>query len=274
MLPKKSDNGYSLEIACSPCPNDIYIFYALMNKKISTYLNFNFKILPIHQLNNLSKKYFFDLVKVSIPSYFFLKKEYSILPVGTAIQDQQGPKIISRIGCFDDIKESTTIISPGKDTTAETATKILFGCNKFYHCSYTDIFYRLNKSQIDHGIIIHESRNSVESRGFKTLYDLGKVWSEKNNHPLPLGCLIIKNKVDKKLRKYIISLIQDSILWAKSNEKEVMQAIVKHSQEKDINTVREHIDNFVTKETLSLSNKGINAIKYFIGELTKLNISN
>ena len=60
-----------------------------------------------------------------MPLYFFLKKYYSILPVGTAIQSRQGPKLISKIDCFDDIKETTSIISPGKNTTAETVTKIL-----------------------------------------------------------------------------------------------------------------------------------------------------
>jgi len=251
-----------LEIALSPCPNDVFIISGLLLNKIPSFLNLSFHFEDIETLNQLALNKKYPVIKASFAIWKDISPFYELLPVGSALGFGVGPLIISKN--FYSVKDfpNLKIAIPGKHTTAH----LLF--NFFYSGNIKKIFVRYNQiipmvleNKTDLGILIHEGRFIYKNYGLKALVDLGKFWEEKTNAPLPLGGFFIKKGLKFEIKKEIVKLLRSSIEWAKNNWETVFPVLQKYAQELDENTIKNHVDTYVNEYTSELKSPAIKGLK-------------
>lgn len=154
---------------------------------------------------------------------------------------------------------------PGSETTAHFLLDHLLPSPKEkVFCLYHEIPHLLRTSQADCGVIIHESRFTFAQEGFVEIVDLGEMWHQKTHLPLPLGGVAIDRSLPDSQKKQILSILQDSLDYARSNPEEAIAFCLKHSQEKEEAIVKQHIDLYVNQETAALSSVGTKAIELLL----------
>ena len=74
-----------LSLGFSPCPNDTFIFDALVNKKIDTEgLEFEAVLEDVETLNQWALQGKLDITKLSFPAFFQSLDKYILLNAGSA----------------------------------------------------------------------------------------------------------------------------------------------------------------------------------------------
>jgi len=248
-----------ITMGISPCPNDTFSFYALLHGLVSD-LDFTIQFEDLDTLNKLANAKSLDVIKVSFYQFATLFDDYFLLPCGSALGFDNGPKVISLkpVEDFSNCK----IAFAGKMTTAHFLFDQFFTCKEKLFCPYFEIEEMVQKKQVDAGVIIHENRFTFEKKGLVENADLGKMWQQKTKMPLPLGGIAIKKSLEKS--EMIQKALFDSIQFAIKNPEKTIEFVLKLSQEKNRDIVEKHIKTYVTKETEILSQKGIKAIDHFL----------
>ena len=254
-----------IKIAISPCPNDTFLFAPWILGHVAKPPSVTFA--DIEQLNNWAFEKKFPLIKVSIAALAQMK-DYELLPVGAALGDHVGPKIIAnRPYALEDLP-FLRIAIPGKWTTAHALLQKLCPEPLEKHfCLFHEITDLLKQGIVDAGVIIHESRFTFEQEGFIQIADLGDLWDERYHLPLPLGGLaLLKN--DPR-REEIIEILQKCFDYATEHTADLMPFIMEHAQYPKV--ALPHIQTYVTSETRALSLKGQEAIwRLTDGKITAL----
>src|ERR1700761_8633314 len=81
----------------SPCPNDTFIFDALVNKKIDTEgLDFDLHLEDVETLNQWGLQGKLDISKISYGVLPLLLSQYQLLDAGGALGKGVGPLLIAR----------------------------------------------------------------------------------------------------------------------------------------------------------------------------------
>ena len=257
-----------LTLGFSPCPNDTFIFDALINKRIDTAgLEFDTVLEDIETLNQWTFKGKLDITKLSYPAFFQNLDKYLLLNSGAALGKGVGPILISKVNpdSYRDQKskvEDRSIALPGENTTAN----LLFSFA--YPAANNKVFMRFDKiedavlsGKTDLGVIIHENRFTYQQKGLHKITDLGEYWEEKRNTPIPLGGIAIKRSVDKAIGFQVDKMIRKSIEFAFSNYPLITDYVKQHSQEMDEEVMRQHIELYVNDFSLDLGNEGKKAIE-------------
>lgn len=255
-------------IGFSPCPNDTFIFDALINKRIDTEgLEFDTVLEDVETLNQWAFKGTLAITKLSYPAFFQNLNKYVLLNAGAALGKGVGPILISRVNpdSYRDQKskvEDGSIALPGENTTAN----LLFSFA--YPAANNRVFMRFDKiedavlsGKTDLGVIIHENRFTYQQKGLHKVTDLGEYWEEKMNTPIPLGGIAIKRSVDKPISLHIGKLIRNSVEFAFSNYPLINDYVKQHSQEMNEEVMRQHIELYVNDFSLDLGNEGKKAIE-------------
>lgn len=250
----------------SPCPNDTFIFDALVNKKINTG-NFEFEVLleDVETLNEMALNNQLDFTKISYGVLPLIAKNYKVLNSGSALGKGVGPLLISKKPVdFNDV-EKFTIAIPGENTTAHLLFSLAFpnAKNKVFK-RYDEIENSVIKSENVLGVIIHENRFTYMDRGFHKIVDLGNFWEEKTGLPIPLGGIVGKKSMEEKILKQVDMLIKKSIEYAFNNYPLIPDYVKKHSQEMEVEVMKKHIDLYVNKFSINLGERGKNAIQKFM----------
>jgi 1,4-dihydroxy-6-naphthoate synthase len=250
----------------SPCPNDTFIFDALVNKKINTG-NFEFEVLleDVETLNEMALNNQLDFTKISYGVLPLIAKNYKVLNSGSALGKGVGPLLISKKPVdFNDV-EKFTIAIPGENTTAHLLFSLAFpnAKNKVFK-RYDEIENSVIKSENVLGVIIHENRFTYMDRGFHKIVDLGNFWEEKTGLPIPLGGIVGKKSMEEKILKQVDMLIKKSIEYAFNNYPLIPDYVKKHSQEMEVEVMKKHIDLYVNKFSINLGEEGKNAIQKFM----------
>lgn len=251
-----------LDIAFSPCPNDTFIFHAMLHGLVDTgRLSFNAIINDIEELNKNAVQNKFDITKLSFFAYLKLKKDYELLDAGSALGFNCGPLLVCKNPDID-LKRSLIAI-PGELTTANLLLNLWNPKIKNTVITrFDNILSGVKTKKFDAGLIIHESRFVYKNYGLKKIVDLGHWWEQTTGHPIPLGCIVLKkNKNLTILKKKIETIIQDSIKFAFNNKNASTQFIKANAQELDDKIIEEHINLYVNNFSLSLGKKGRKAIK-------------
>ena len=254
-----------LTLGFSPCPNDTFIFDALVNKKIDTEdLGFDVVLEDVETLNQWSFEGKLDITKLSYPAFFQNLDKYVLLNSGAALGKGVGPLLISKseIGNRKSEVQKKSIALPGKNTTAN----LLF---TFAYPEATDkkymIFSAIENAVINEetglGVIIHENRFTYQQKGLHKVTDLGEYWEEKMNAPIPLGGIAIKRSIDRSISVKVDRLIRKSIEFAFSNYPMITDYVKEHSQEMSESVMRQHIDLYVNDFSIDLGNDGKKAIE-------------
>ncbi|MDQ6755667.1 MAG: 1,4-dihydroxy-6-naphthoate synthase [Bacteroidota bacterium] len=264
-----------LTLGFSPCPNDTFIFDALVNKKIDTEdLQFDVVMEDVETLNKLALKNTLDITKVSYGVLPLLIQNYLVLSSGSALGSGVGPLLIanSEIG-IQEIKNCEVAI-PGEHTTAHMLFSMAFPevKNKIF-IRYDEIenFVLDSKEKNTVGVIIHENRFTYQQKGLVKIIDLGEFWEEKTGFPIPLGGIVAKRNIDLILLKRIDNLIKKSIEYSFLNYPLITEYVRQHSQEMEEDVMRKHIDLYVNKYSIDLGYKGKNAISEMLNIYQSIN---
>lgn len=246
----------------SPCPNDTYIFYALIHQKIDTLgIEFIPHFWDIKELNQKAKNFEGDLIKVSYYVYLELKNSYYLLGSGGALGRGCGPLLVTQKG--KKIDNQSVIAIPGIDTTAHFLLQFYnpyFRKKKVY--LFHEIMPRVSNGEVDAGVIIHESRFTYPEYGLECIEDLGNYWELKTGLPIPLGGIIMpKSKFTQKEAQLIEELIKKSILYAQCHEEEVLTYCQYYAQEMSKDVMLSHIRLYVNEFSLELGQEGQKAIQ-------------
>jgi 1,4-dihydroxy-6-naphthoate synthase len=254
-----------LTLGFSPCPNDTFIFDALVNKKIDTG-NFEFEVVlaDVETLNEWALEGKLDITKLSFPAFFRSLQHYTLLNSGSALGKAVGPLLITDSAqeiTADEINQAS-IALPGIHTTA----------NLLFTFAYPDAFDKkfmlfseienalLNK-EVDLGVIIHENRFTYHQKGLHKVKDLGEYWEEKMELPIPLGGIAITQSIKRSVALQINQLIRQSLEYAFSNYPVITDYVKQHSQEMSEEVMRRHIDLYVNNYSIDLGDDGRFAIE-------------
>ena len=253
-----------LTLGFSPCPNDTFIFDALVNKKIDTEgLEFDVVLEDVETLNKWSFEKRLDITKLSYPAFFQNLDKYVLLNSGAALGKGVGPLLISK----QSIQHSTfnfqqaKIALPGKNTTANLLFSFAYpeAKNK-KHIIFSAIEESVLNEQTELGVIIHENRFTYQQKGLHKVTDLGEYWEEKMKAPIPLGGIAVKRSIEKETSLKIDRLIRKSIEFAFSNYPLITDYVKQHSQEMNEDVMRQHIELYVNNFSIDLGNDGKQAI--------------
>ena len=250
----------------SPCPNDTFIFDALVNKKIDTGdFHFDVRLEDVETLNELAKKERLDFTKISYGVLPLVAKNYVVMNSGSALGKGVGPLLISQKPVEFDQVENYTIVIPGENTTAHLLFSVAFpnAKNKIFK-RYDEIESSVLQSEKILGVIIHENRFTYMDRGLYKIVDLGNFWEEKTGLPIPLGGIVAKRNFDENILMKVDALIKESMEYAFENYPLITDYVKQHSQEMEPEVMKKHIDLYVNKFSINLGKDGRNAIRKFI----------
>lgn len=247
----------------SPCPNDTFIFDALVNKKIDTgEFEFDVVLADVETLNQWALAGKLDITKLSFPAFFRSLDYYVFLDSGSALGKGVGPLLISADNDINIDPAKKTIAIPGINTTANLLLQFAFPeAKQKIPMVFSAIEDAVLKGQTDLGVIIHENRFTYQQKGLHKVVDLGEHWEQKMQTPIPLGGIAIKKEIPAFQAQEINLLIRKSLEFAFDNYPAVTDYVRAHSQEMNESVMRQHINLYVNEYSKDLGTDGKKAIQ-------------
>lgn len=259
-----------VKIAISPCPNDTFMFDAIMHKKIDLYgLEFDFHFLDIQELNLGLLQNAFDVSKMSIAMLPEVVRDYILLDSGAALGRGNGPLLVGNKNVQVEELLNEPVLIPGKNTTANLLLSFAFaGFIDRKECLFSQIPAEIARGQASCGVIIHESRFTFQEMGLFKLADLGEIWESETMLPVPLGGIVASRKLGEDVIRLIQHIIHDSVCYAINNPESSRGFVKSRAAETSDMVINQHIELYVNEFSRSLSDEGRRAILKLIG-LTK-----
>jgi 1,4-dihydroxy-6-naphthoate synthase len=275
-----------LSLGFSPCPNDTFIFDALIHHKIDTEgLEFD---VEYHDVETLNKKAFnkeLAVTKLSYHAFAYAIEDYELLNAGSALGFGVGPLLISK---NKDLAEKLSkyagqnlpkefqhfkIGIPGKYTTANFLLGLAYpDLQNKEILVFSDIESALINGEIDLGLIIHENRFTYHDKGLFKVIDLGDFWEKTTESPIPLGGIVISRDLPKEVKEKVNRLIRKSVEYAFENPKSGLEYIRSHAQEMEESVMYKHIELYVNQYSIDLGDLGRKAIESMFSKAQDLNI--
>lgn len=265
-----------LSLGFSPCPNDTFIFDAMIHQKIDTEgLSFDVIFDDVESLNQKAFRTELDITKLSYHAYAYLTENYVLLHAGSALGFGVGPLLICDNEDYisSDGLEGLRIGIPGKYTTANLLLSLAFpeAKNKV-EMKFSDIEPALLNHKIDLGVIIHENRFTYQDKGLIKIMDLGEFWENLSHCPVPLGGIMIKRELPEEIKQKVNRIIKRSVRFAIKNPKSGLDFIRSHAQEMSSEVIYKHIELYVNKFSVDLGEEGREAVTIFFEEARKRGI--
>lgn len=269
----------TLSLGFSPCPNDTFIFDALVNKKIDTQgIEFDIVLEDVQTLNDWAKEGRLDVSKISYGVLPLVLNGYVVLHSGGALGKGVGPLLITNKENYDRLAadhfklQNASVAIPGVNTTAHMLFSLAFPevKNKTFMV-FHEIENAVLNGKADAGVIIHENRFTYHDKGLIKIIDLGAYWEENVKVPIPLGGIVMKRSFEPALQQTVDSLIRQSVSYAFEHYPELTDYIRMHSQEMSEQVMRQHIDLYVNNYSVELGNDGKAAVKKLLEVYAELN---
>ncbi|GAA4926412.1 1,4-dihydroxy-6-naphthoate synthase [Mucilaginibacter defluvii] len=264
-----------LTLGFSPCPNDTFIFDALIHHKIDTEgLEFEVFYDDVETLNQKAFRGELDITKLSYHAFAYVADQYILLDSGSALGFGVGPMLISKkdYTAGNDVDEIISNLKsqisnlkigiPGKYTTANFLLGLAFpeAINK-QELVFNEIEDALVIEKIDIGLIIHENRFTYQDKGLKKIIDLGDYWEKKTGCPIPLGGIVANRNLPADVQHKVNRVLRKSVEYAFTNPKSGLEFIRKHAQEMSEEVMYKHIELYVNKYSVDLGEEGKKAIR-------------
>jgi 1,4-dihydroxy-6-naphthoate synthase len=251
-----------LTLGFSPCPNDTFIFDAMVHGRIDTEgLEFDYFLTDVEELNRKALTADVDITKISYHAYAYVAQNYLILDAGSALGHRNGPLLISKrkIGVSD--LPDLTIAIPGKYTTANLLFSIAWPeiVNKKEYL-FSKIEDALLSDEVDAGLIIHETRFTYFKKGLHKLADMGEYWEGLTGLPIPLGAIVINRKIPENIALKVNRVVRRSLEYAYKDSFASYDFVAGNAKEMDSTIMNNHIKLFVNEYTLNLGSRGREAI--------------
>lgn len=252
----------NLTLGFSTCPNDTFIFDAMVNGRIDTEgLHFKLHLADVEELNRLAFTSEIDISKVSYHAFAYLSDAYQLLTSGSALGFGNGPLLISKHKIYPDEVKELKIAIPGKYTTANLLLSLAYPhLNQKTEYLFSDIEEVILSGEADAGVIIHENRFTYRSKGLRKIVDLGELWEQENGLPIPLGGIIVKRNLPEAIRHKINRILRRSVEYALQNPNDSLPFVRQHAQSMDESVMQSHIRLYVNDFSVDLGLKGREAI--------------
>ena len=252
----------NLTLGFSTCPNDTFIFDAMVNGRIDTEgLHFKLHLADVEELNRLAFTSEIDISKVSYHAFAYLSDAYQLLTSGSALGFGNGPLLISKHKIYPDEVKELKIAIPGKYTTANLLLSLAYPhLNQKTEYLFSDIEEVILSGEADAGVIIHENRFTYQSKGLRKIVDLGELWEQENGLPIPLGGIIVKRNLPEDIRHKINRILRRSVEYALQNPNDSLPFVRQHAQSMDESVMQSHIRLYVNDFSVDLGLKGREAI--------------
>ena len=250
-----------LTLGFSLCPNDTFIFDALVHHKIDTEgLEFDVVLADVEQLNKWAFQGKLDITKLSYNALTHCVNDYALLDSGSALGNNCGPLLIK--------KPTTTLTSeskiaiPGKYTTANMLLNIAFPNHQNkVQMLFSEIEDEVINGSVDVGLIIHENRFTYKDKGLEKVKDLGEFWEEETGLPIPLGGIVVKRELPLATQQKIERVLRKSVEFAFENPNSSADYVKYHAQEMEKEVVDAHIALYVDNYSISLGEQGRRAVE-------------
>lgn len=254
----------NLSIGFSPCPNDTFIFDALVNKKIDTEgIEFTPVLEDVETLNRRALEGKLDITKLSFPAFFRSLENYILLDAGSALGKGVGPLLVAAGNkAWKDAEVDASVIAlPGENTTANLLFSYAYpnAINKKF-VLFSTIEDAVLNGETALGVIIHENRFTYRERGLTKVCDLGEYWEEKMNAPIPLGGIAVNRRISREHALKTDRLVRKSLEHAFAHYPVITGYVKEHSQAMREEVMRSHIDLYVNNFSLDLGKEGKRAI--------------
>lgn len=260
-----------LTLGFSTCPNDTFIFDALVNNKIDTHgLIFEPHLADVEELNRTAFDAVADITKISYHAFAFIADNYLLLTAGSALGFNNGPLLVSRKKICTDEVNDISIAIPGKFTTANLLMSIAWpGAQNRHEYLFSDIEDVVLDGEMDAGLIIHENRFTYENRGLKKISDLGEYWTELTGEAIPLGGIAIRRDIPKEIALKVNKLLKESIGYALQNPESSYDYVKRYAVTMEKEVMKKHIALYVNDYTLDLGERGKAAINRLYDEASE-----
>jgi 1,4-dihydroxy-6-naphthoate synthase len=253
-----------ISLGFSTCPNDTFIFDAMVHNKVDTEgLKFNVVLADVEELNQMAFNADLDVTKLSYHAYAHLWDKYQILNSGSALGRNNGPILISKKKIYPDELKDVKIAIPGQNTTANLLFSIAFPEAKNKHeYLFSDIESAIHDNEVDAGLIIHETRFTYEQSGLQKIVDLGEFWENTTQSPIPLGGIVVKRSIDKETQLKVDRVLKRSIEFAFKNPTSSVEYMKTYAQSMAEEVMKKHIALYVNDFSFNLGTEGRKAIDF------------
>ena len=251
-------------MAISPCPNDTFMFDAIVNRRIDCG-DFEFEVtyLDIEQLNAAALEHRYDITKCSTALLPAIYDRYALLDSGSALGRGNGPLLVRRKG---DSAPLRHIAVPGEHTTANALVRSLFPeIGSRTPRLFSEIAASVERGEFDGGVLIHEGRFVYQRSNLELVADLGIEWERRTALPLPLGSIVASRELEESTIAQFEALLRESIAYAFEHPLLSRDYIKEHAQELDDAVIDSHIALFVNDFSLSLGAEGSRAVEQLTG---------
>ncbi len=263
-----------LTLGYSPCPNDCFIFDALIHQKIDTEgFEFEVKLEDVETLNVLAQQNTLDVTKLSFHAFGYITNQYILLKSGSALGFNCGPLLIRNKENNSPLNEKSRIAIPGKLTTANFLLSLAYPeLKNKVEIIFNEIENAVVNNVVDAGLIIHENRFTYQDKGLEKIMDLGEYWDGLIHAPIPLGGIAMKRTYDEKTMLKISELIKKSVEFAFANPQSCMNYVKQHAQEMSEEVMKKHIALYVNEFSINLGATGKNAIELMFNKAKEIGL--
>ena len=264
----------TLSLGFSPCPNDTFIFDAMIHGRIDTEgLSFDVVMEDVEALNQKALAGDLDITKLSYHAYAYLLDQYALLSAGSALGNGVGPLLVAKQYISPEALKTALIAVPGRYTTAHFLFSSAFpeAKNKSFMV-FHDIEAAVLRGEVDAGVIIHENRFTYAEKGLVKIVDLGEFWEKKTGLPIPLGGIVVHRKWPLEVQQKVNRVMARSVAYAFEHPTDSQPFVAAHAQEMSPHVMQQHIDLYVNHFTQNLGAAGRAAVKYMFDDAVKIGL--
>jgi 1,4-dihydroxy-6-naphthoate synthase len=257
----------SLTLGYSPCPNDTFIFHALVHGLVDTRgFTFHERLEDVETLNRLALDGELDISKISYHLLGFIRDDYCLLRSGGALGRGCGPLVVAgKLTGMEELK-GKRIAVPGRFTTASLLLRLFDpALDNIVYLPFHEIMGAVVRGEVDAGVIIHESRFTYAGLGLTKLLDLGEWWEQETGHPIPLGGIVARRALGAAKVNAIDRTLKASVEFALAHPDVASTYIRSHSQEMSDEVCAAHIGLYVNRFSVELGTEGETAIEALLG---------
>jgi len=254
-----------LSLGFSPCPNDCFIFDAIVHRRVDLEgLEFVPHLADVEALNTAAFGGSADVTKLSYHAYAYCARDYILLDAGSALGRNCGPLLISkRPIAIDEVERGQlTIAIPGRYTTANLLLGLAFpAARRTTELVFSDIEAAVLDGRFDAGLIIHENRFTYAAKGLRKIVDLGEFWEGKTGAPIPLGGIVIRRSLPDEVQHAVNRVLRRSVEFAFAHRDASLPFVREHAQEMSEAVMYQHIDLYVNEYSVDLGVEGRGAVE-------------
>jgi 1,4-dihydroxy-6-naphthoate synthase len=270
-----------LSLGFSPCPNDCFMFDAMlahMSRAPLTDtegLTFKTRMADVEALNKAAFAGELDVTKLSYHAFAHCTDKYQLLHAGSALGRNCGPLLISKREITQDEVRSgkLRIAIPGKYTTANFLLGLAFPeATDKVPMIFSAIENAVLSGEVDAGLIIHENRFTYQSKGLKKIIDLGEYWESTTGTPIPLGGIVVRRTLPEEVKQTVNRVLRRSVEYAFAHREASMPFVREHAQEMDEAVMQQHINLYVNDFSVDLGTEGRKAVDTLFAEALRLKL--